>query len=328
MVGGDGEKCSCVRAPTARSTSCRGGPGVDAGRARRARRGPVAGLRALPARRPRRWRTCRSGIFREVARPDVRRPGARAGRRRGRQRGRPGHRRRPRRPARRARHLDGRADASAAPHQDRPMQRRVGRAPAVRLGTTTASGRSACWGVFPLYFRAARSRPAPSRSSRTAWSGRCSSACIVLAVRGSAGAAGGRCAAPRLAGSAVGGRAHRGQLGRLHLRRSTAARWSRPRSGTSSTRWSPCCSAWWSCANGCAGCSGWRWASAPRRWSSSRRRTAARRWIALALALLVRGCTGCIKKQVGANVAALTSLTTETLVLAPAAVGAARLARG
>ena len=59
---------------------------------------------------------------------------------------------------------------------------------------------------------------------------------------------------------------------------------------------------------------------------ADRRRTAGPPLIALTLALSF-GLYGLIKNRVGAYVGALASLTTETLVLAPVAAAAARLAR-
>ena len=95
------------------------------------------------------------GIFRQVAAPDLRRPGPRPGRGRHRHRGRPGHRRRPRRPAARTRHLDRRV-TSRAPAGDGGGRTRPTQPPTARSRKGTVYGFLAygIWGLFPLYFAA------------------------------------------------------------------------------------------------------------------------------------------------------------------------------
>ena len=94
------------------------------------------------------------GIFRQVARPDLRRPGPRPGRGRHRHGRRPGHRRRPRRPAARARHLDRRVTSAPPPAtegDDAPDASADGE---LRKGTIYGFLAYGIWGLFPLYFAA------------------------------------------------------------------------------------------------------------------------------------------------------------------------------
>ena len=172
------------------------------------------------------------------------------------------------------------------------------------------------WGVFPLYFRLLE--PLRRRRGRRSigCSGRCSSAGS-WSRRPAAGTTCGRRWRRRAGRHARGRRRPPSVNWGVYIYAVNPARWSRPRSATTSTRWSPCSSASSCCASGCVRGSG-------RPSASDRGRRRPHRGIREAAdhradpGPVVR-LYGLIKNRVGADVGALTSLTTETIVLAPAA---------
>ena len=259
------------------------------------------------------------GIFRQVARPDLRRPGPRPGRGRHRHRGRPGHRRRPRRAAARTRHLDRRVTSAPPPETegdgapDAERRRRAAQGHGLRLP------RLRHLGALPALLRRAeagrrvgdprpphpvdprRLRPRAARAARPR---------LDPAVR-----------RPPAARRRHHHRrpAHRDQLddlraGRAHRAhlRGGAGLLPQPDRHRGARAWS--CS-----ASGCARCSGPRSRIGALASVYLAIAGGVLPWISLSLAFSF-GLYGLTKKKVGASLEAMHSLAAETTVLAPIAV--------